>query len=286
DVSDHVFELYSKNMEKRQNNLGFVSSNEKDLKDEILQKMEFSFEIKQSLTNLSSNTDSSTTGYVMWQLTPFFLKWLLYSKHPFHDLIFEHYHEYRRNNKKELVIVELGSGISGISATILLNFCDRYIATDQHNLLKLMRENIISNCHLNSINFNSKTIGHQKNNQSHNHVTIESIEFDWEEPLDGIYELNEVMALEQETSYSSLIIACDTIYNEYLMEHFINAMAAIHRNNDERKVVDVGALVAMQLRDNCIVQMFLERLLEAQFDVFHLPEELLSDELQNGFSIY
>ena len=147
----------------------------------------FNFIIDQSLTSLNSSKDNnnSTTGYVLWSITPFFIKWLLYepTAEPFRsgisnyplkgeslgekemdtltimdnpciqipsilNLCSVHNKEIDRNSTDDCnkCVIELGSGISGILPIVLGNYVDYYVGTDQRGILPKLKYNIKENC--------------------------------------------------------------------------------------------------------------------------------------------
>lgn len=131
----------------------------------------FNLVIDQSITSLNSSKDNnnSTTGYVLWSITPFFIKWLLYSpsgemfRYGMKDvpIIYSKDDEQKidnditnldipsllntKNDSRKASVIELGSGISGILPITLGNYVDKYIATDQRGILNKLKENITGN---------------------------------------------------------------------------------------------------------------------------------------------
>lgn len=150
-------------------------------------KNTFNFIVDQSLTCLNSSRDNnnSTTGFVLWSITPFFLKWLLYdpTANAFRSGISNYLlgresleeeeidtplkkdnphvqissilnlqsisnKEIAKNSKEghKKCVIELGSGISGILPIVLGNYVDYYIGTDQQGILNKLKYNIKENC--------------------------------------------------------------------------------------------------------------------------------------------
>lgn len=138
-------------------------------------KNTFNLVIDQSITSLNSSKDNnnSTTGYVLWSITPFFIKWLLYSPSAemFRSGMKDVHIKYSRDEEgqetepncitkmdipyilnvknksgeNKVNIIELGSGISGILPITLGNYVDKYIVTDQRGILSKLKENITGN---------------------------------------------------------------------------------------------------------------------------------------------
>ncbi|EHN01234.1 YLR137W-like protein [Saccharomyces cerevisiae x Saccharomyces kudriavzevii VIN7] len=121
--------------------------------------------IEQSISSLHSSrdNDNSTTGYVVWSTTPFFINWLLYSGSaaPFrlgtqvevvngsscegHTLELPKLINLSGTDRSKRGILELGAGISGILPVILGNFVDVYVSTDQRGILNKLKHNIREN---------------------------------------------------------------------------------------------------------------------------------------------
>ncbi|KAK9377198.1 uncharacterized protein V1513DRAFT_437640 [Lipomyces chichibuensis] len=108
------------------------------------------FEIHQSLELLNSQQENSTTGAVLWQITPLFAEWLLTPGTVFHNLLFG-----ERENGSGLDVIEIGAGTSGILACALSlplfahyendSKIGSYIATDQSHILRTLKKNVGSN---------------------------------------------------------------------------------------------------------------------------------------------
>lgn len=129
--------------------------------------------VEQSLSDLNSSVsnNNSTTGYVLWSSTPFFIRWLLYSDEskPFRFLCDavevtnnrslgddddDDDNEQNveipplysvRNENSRVGIIELGTGISPLMAVILSNHVDHYVCTDQRGILNKLKQNIKEN---------------------------------------------------------------------------------------------------------------------------------------------
>lgn len=111
-----------------------------------------------------------------------------------------------RSLVQDKTVVELGSG-TGALAMLLANFANKIIATDQKPLLKLLKRNCSAN-------------------------NIEIQEFDWvDDDFGGVED-------------EGCIITCDTIYNDYLIDHLINAILSVMESSPNIK----SAIVCVQLR--------------------------------------
>lgn len=252
-VEEHIFELFVTRVDaEHDHGLGFIQR-----KDGILQLTvaDHDLEITQSLSLLNSKIVSSTTGAVAWKVSPLLVEWLLTPRTVLHSLI-----------RSQTTVVELGSGIAGIVASIIGPKISRYLATDQAHLLKLARQNIERNL----IKPNTKT----RNHETH----IETVEYDWEYIKETLSNLSMIKGIGD----YGLVIACDTIYNDFLIPHFVNALSAVLREMGPGARV----ILAQQLRSDQILEAVLNQLLNAGFVLWNIPENKLSNDLQHGFVIH
>ncbi|CAK9435639.1 uncharacterized protein LODBEIA_P03660 [Lodderomyces beijingensis] len=262
-LDEHIFELYSENAPP--SNLGFLNKSV-DTIAVTLPQSHTQLQINQSISQLSTRTTTSTTGFICWQVSVYLADWLLSDTCPI-------------KLKKSYKVLELGAGVGGICASTLASKVGHYIATDQKHILKLLKQNIAANAgnfHSSTITVDttSKKIPSRKLNAP---TIIDVVEFDWEDIERGKYNLSQV-AGEQRVE---VVIACDTIYNEYLVEPFTNAMKALLTTPGSI------AVVAVQLRDAVTMEHFVSALVsDSRLSVFTFPRHLLSEELQIGFEVY
>lgn len=77
-----------------------------------------------------------------------------------------------------------------------------------------------------------------------------------------------------------VILACDTIYNEYLIGPFINTLKKLLHAN-------AYALVAIQLRDAVTIERFVTELVQSEgLSAYVVPPNLLTRGLKLGYQIY
>lgn len=212
------------------------------------------YKFTQSISSL--NKDGSTTGFAMWKISIPFVKWLI--KSPLYDL-------------RGKYIMELGAGVTGLFSCILGKVCDKYVATDQSHLLKLLKSNIVDNVR----DVESSTIDGIVKQRKVIKGKIDVVEFDWEEPDQGWYNLKEVCGDEK----PDFVIGCDIVYNDYLVEHLVESL---ERVVGESTIVLIGLQV--RLPEN--MELFVETLLQHNFKVFLHTPEVLTDELSSGYAIY
>lgn len=257
-IEDHIFELYSER--QLQNNLGYVDRTANEI-TVTLPRNKIDLNITQSLTLLANQkSNPSSTGYICWKSSIHFTDWLISSECPF-------------KLSKKFTILELGSGTAAVCASVLLSKVQHFIATDQKHVLKLLRQNIENNVS----SFTNSIIS--KNRGGKHHQVIDVIEFDWENIDMG--KLN-IQSLNLQKQYPDVIIACDTIYNEYLISHFIKSLNTLMA--DSQKTV---ALVAIQLRDPITFEVFVTEVVQDRnLSLYNVPDHLLSDDLKNGYVVY
>ncbi|KAH3901994.1 S-adenosylmethionine-dependent methyltransferase SCDLUD_001782 [Saccharomycodes ludwigii] len=243
--------------------------------------------INQSLCSLNSTqNNNSTTGFVLWQSSPLFIKWLLYQESA---SFFRNGHTSSDSKDTILplcdestILLELGCGISGILPIILSNYVCTYIATDQNSILNKLKKNILSN--INEINKReviSKTLGitksqdeefenyKQSKNDNHNtkkEVVLEICPLDWEHPMSPATDLflNTLITSPLKQNNNLLILAMDVIYNTYLIEPFLSTIDTIFQKYSKKNFFSgkVQCFVGIQLRTQDVVEEFLIKAVE------------------------
>lgn len=263
--------------------------------------------IEQSITSLFSSQDNcnSTTGYVLWSTTPFFIKWLLYgdsaeplrrggpvkvSDQTYADetMNMQHISNMLTTPNSPTCIIELGGGISGILPVVLGNHVNRYICTDQKGILNKMKFNIRENisqlskrrCVSNSLNINLST---QQDDAIDPVVNLEVMLLDWE-----TFQLPATPSQPQlheaaENSSVIYIIAMDVIYNEFLIDPFLTTLRQL-RNFFKSRNVETHCLIGIHLRSQEVITEFLEKAI-INYD---LPIHYIEDPSLNAtrFSLY
>ncbi|CCE61230.1 hypothetical protein TPHA_0A01470 [Tetrapisispora phaffii CBS 4417] len=288
----------------------------------------YSLNIEQSLTSLNSSKDNnnSTTGYVLWSTTPFFLRWLLYHptasvfrnggdleviamdsqiealKLPHHSIVDSKLKvppiiNYDNSNREgfDCSIIELGSGVSGMTAVVLSNFVNDYIATDQKGIISKLKQNISENlvqiskkeCVSRSMDIGSEIVLEQ-NSETEAHkkpvVNLEVMPIDWE-----TFDISKPALLPMDfirISQSSnvvTIIAMDVIYNEYLIDYFLKTLIQLI-DFFKKKNIQTHCLIGIHLRSQDIITEFLEKaIIENDLKVFSLTNDYLNS---SRFSFY
>lgn len=173
----------------------------------------------------------------------------------------------------------MGTGISGLVVLALGPRVHRYIATDQTYVLKTLRNNIESN------------IVSDTSRQNKGSSNIDILELDWEQSnIDQLPALIPDLCKTQSHSGGlDVIVACDCIYNEALIPSFVDVCAELcsigSKSLDENQSRDRSpptiCIVAQQLRSSIVLEAWL-RYFHRRFQVWRIPDELLSEDLQEG----
>ncbi|KAK6442255.1 Ribosomal protein lysine methyltransferase [Oleoguttula sp. CCFEE 5521] len=219
------------------------------------------FTITQSPGLLQSNREGGTTGAAVWRTSIFLAKWLDSTKCP----LFE-----RGVLSKGSAVLELGSGISGLTASILAPNITRFVATDQPYALRLLRQNIDSN-----LPTSRKKLGTSK-------CQIDTLPLDWEQD-----DVPSFLSSHDLATGVDVVLASDCVYNYALIEPFVNVCAEIcqtrkHAEHDGEQVErPTLCIIAQQLRQPDVFEQWLEEFMR-KFRVWRVPEDLLGGGADRG----
>jgi hypothetical protein len=198
---------------------------------------------------------------VVWTVTPLFANWISSPQNflSTHHLL-----------TPSSTILELGAGVSGIVALALGPQVAKYTATDQSYVLKLLRQNITEN--LDTVLPPKQRSTRKKNPTTTTHDTrtdrITATELDWE--TSSISHLPAV----------DLVIACDCIYNEALIEPLNSTCASLCRLRGEEEKPTL-CLIAQQLRSPDVFEAWLKSFND-KFWCWQVPDEWLGEGLREG----
>ncbi|KAF1945005.1 hypothetical protein EJ02DRAFT_451846 [Clathrospora elynae] len=258
DAEEEAFVIFSQDIPSQ--SLGFIDSQASTLEISVAG---YDLVIHQSRGLLTSNRKEGTTGAVVWKVTPLFAQWIA---SPTSFLFQNHLLD------STSTIVELGTGVSGIVALTLGPRVAKYTATDQDYVLKLLRLNVAENLDTVLPKVATKKDKGSKTNKK------------------GVADKREsriaVQALDWETDHVSrvegvdLVIACDCIYNEALIEPLNSTCAAICRLRGEGEEPTL-CLVAQQLRSPDVFEAWMKSF-HAKFQVWQVPDKLLDGGLREG----
>jgi len=253
-------------------NLGFVDAKATDLEVSVSGR---DLNIVQSPGLLSSNRKEGTTGAVVWKITPLFAEWITSDSNIlFRTAVLD------RNS----IVLELGCGISGIVAVMLAPKIGRYIATDQDYVFKLLKPNIEDNASKGNASTKSKRKGKTTVacKPGHSRANIEVIALDWEASL--VSNLSTLIGpgFDDRAHTLDALIACDCVYNEALIDPFVQTCAEICQSAKAAATGKLAVcLIAQQLRSDSVFEAWLLAFHKV-FRVWRVSDELCIDGLKQG----
>lgn len=278
DPEEETFLLFSQSTPSQ--NLGFIDARAAEIEITVRGK---DLNIRQSPGLLSSNREGGTTGAVVWKITPLFAEWIASDNNVlFRTAAFDQSSE----------VLELGCGVSGIVAITLGPKIGRYIATDQDYVFKLLKSNIGSNTlHEKPISSTkakrrgAKTITSESGSSS---ADIKVIALDWE--VSSVSNLSILVGHDLDDKVHNLdaVIACDCIYNEALVDPFVQSCTeACRLVKAAPGVHPTLCIIAQQLRSASVFEAWLEAFHKI-FRVWRMPDELLIEALRehSGFVVH
>ncbi|RMZ73456.1 diaminohydroxyphosphoribosylamino-pyrimidine deaminase [Pyrenophora seminiperda CCB06] len=272
DPEEEAFIIFSQAIPSQ--SLGFIDSQAATLE---LSVAGHDLVIHQSRGLLTSDRKAGTTGAV-WKITPLFSTWISSPQNFLFTTSLLH---------PSSTILELGAGVSGIVALSLAPKVSRYTATDQAYVLKLLRQNIAENADTvfpqarkqakGAKATKAKESGSGSKKSGNGNTAADRIlirELDWE--TDSVTALPAV----------DLLIACDCIYNEALIEPLNTTCAALCKLRNRNQENGGGTtptlcLIAQQLRSPEVFEAWL-RSFHEKFWVWRVPDGLLDEGLGEG----
>ncbi|KAF2835224.1 hypothetical protein M501DRAFT_1008639 [Patellaria atrata CBS 101060] len=245
------------------------------------------FVIYQSPTVLSSNQKEGTTGAVLWKVTPLLAEWLSQQN------IFKEYEVLGPNSS----VIELGSGVSGMVTSCLASSVRAYVATDQVYALKLLKQNIAENT---PSSVPARSNGNRRTRERPARAetddlpsNVSVVPLDWE--MDAVSSLQRVLKGPSQSPAElpnvgfDVVIACDCIYNEALIEPFVSTCVDIC---ELRQIGGAAAeptvcIIAQQLRSPDVFESWLTSF-HARFRTWRLPDAFVTKELgeNSGFVVH
>ncbi|XBW36265.1 hypothetical protein QEN19_001857 [Hanseniaspora menglaensis] len=289
-IYEHINERYSlmaENTETIKQDLGIINTHKDKIIIEIdyvekikeeLQKNKkrkkkldlihknFLIELEQLPTSLKSSTNgNSTTGFVVWQSSFFFLNWLFKENG-------NQFLNWDEGNNFD--IIEIGAGVNCSNSIILSNFTKNfYISSDQKGILNKLKSNCKNN--LKEIQLYNNTIKNADRGMETNCERIfrsdslevnlvkddskevkdfrfEVLHLDWCEDATYSEFISEIDYVNVDAKARLTILAIDVIYNEFLIEPFIKTVKRLLTLRENSQ-----AIVVLQLRDEDIIIDFL-----------------------------
>ncbi|KAF2260758.1 hypothetical protein CC78DRAFT_536238 [Lojkania enalia] len=277
--TEEVFVVFSQAIPSQ--SLGFVDARASTIEITVAGR---DLTIYQSPGLLTSDRKEGTTGAVVWKVSPLFAEWIATPT----NFLFQ-----GRYLSSDTIALELGAGVSGIVALTLGHRIKKYIATDQDYVTRLLNQNISENSTTIPTNKPSKKPTSRKKrvllSNKQPAADIQTLVLDWE--LDSVTALP--LLLDQghidsdtNTKGVDLVIACDCIYNDSLIEPLNNTCAQICqlRSSSENPTI---CLIAQQLRSPEIFEAWLASF-HRLFHVFRVPDGLLTEPLRKdtGFIVH
>lgn len=156
-----------------------------------------------------------------------------------------------------------------------------YVATDQEYVLKHLRQNIADN--LEQIQPTGKSRRKKAESKPHSSSNIVVRALDWE--TDNLTNLYHDIGLQGEGVGVDLIISCDCIYNEALVDPLVSACKDICSLAPASK--PTVCVIAQQLRSPDVFEVWLVAF-HKYFHVWQVPDEFLNDGLKenSGFIMH
>ncbi|KAJ3951571.1 Ribosomal protein lysine methyltransferase [Colletotrichum tropicale] len=249
------------------------------------------FTIHQSPTVLSSTRAGGTTGAVLWKITPLFATYLSSPTSPFNCIF-----------TPTSTVLELGCGISPLTALLLAPRISRYILTDQPYVSRMIHQNLEANP-LPSSSTAAKPSSRRKkttsttttNTASSGLGSIQFTSLDWE--LDTP---TPSLTGSPSTRSFNAVVCCDCIYNEALVDPLVSTTADLARLRlriqEEEEETDTEeaersepcvCIVAQQLRSPDVFEVWAKSF-HKQFRMWRVPDELLPEGLriESGFVVH
>ncbi|KAF2455146.1 hypothetical protein BDY21DRAFT_325072 [Lineolata rhizophorae] len=293
DPSEEAFWLLSQSIPSQ--DLGFVDPRAAEISFSVADR---DLTIQQSPALLSSDRKQGTTGAVVWKVTPLVAEWAASPER----LLFR-----LGALGPAKTVLELGCGVAGVLGLALAPSVGKYVATDQNYVLRLLRENIALNNgdeeasttttnkhqHRHGKGNTKKEAGHHRewkpSRGTGNFGTIEVIPLDWE--TDDVSFFTDIGC--SSSKGVDVLIACDCIYNESLVEPFVTTCRDICRlrsnqvHDNESSEEPTLCVVASQIRSWEVMDAFLVEF-HRWFRLWRVPDRQLPESLQenSGFSVH
>ncbi|KAH6958828.1 hypothetical protein DER45DRAFT_644159 [Fusarium avenaceum] len=285
DAEEETFMLYSQPIPSM--SLGFVDAHASSVDVSVGDR---DYTIYQSPTVLSSSRSGGTTGAIIWKIAPSFATWLASPSNPI----------LTTSILTRASILELGCGISPLSALALGPRVARYVLTDQSYVQRLVQRNLDENVPLAFSSGTSASVtcgrGRKKKNahahgqgQGTNQSNIRFTTLDWETD-----EVTPSLTGSGEARSFDAVVACDCVYNYALVEPFVQACADACRlrlsdtdlaDDDERR--PCICVIGQQLRSDEVFESWLKAF-TALFHVWRVSDNALPEELRPsaGFVVH
>jgi predicted nicotinamide N-methyase len=210
-------------------------------------------------------------GLVLWKITPLFAAWISSPRNLFARC---------GVLSQDARALELGCGISGLVSLALAPHVAKYVNTDQEYVLKYVKENVEGNYSMFRPAAKAAMKKGGKKQQTPATTKEDTIGNIMIKPLD--WETSSLLALykDLDISHLDLLISCDCIYNEALIDPLITTMRDICQLAQSKDKPTV-CIVAQQLRSPDVLETWLRRFCES-FRVWRVPDKELDEGLREG----
>ncbi|KAK2018160.1 hypothetical protein LZ32DRAFT_600048 [Colletotrichum eremochloae] len=220
DPEEETFFLFSH--EFRSSNLGMIDPKAAELSLTIAGR---DFTIHQSPAILSSTRAGGTTGAVLWKVTPLFATYLSSPSSLFNPIF-----------HPSSTILELGCGISPLTALLLAPRVSRYILTDQPYVARMIQQNLETNPLPKSTSSSSSKFSSSSRRKKAGVANPSSSSLSPGPGVIAFHPLDWELDTPDPSLTGSLavrsfdaLICCDCIYNEALVGPLVSATADLAR---------------------------------------------------------
>ncbi|KAH6895317.1 hypothetical protein B0T10DRAFT_212740 [Thelonectria olida] len=281
DPEEETFLLYSQPFPSL--NLGFIDPRAAVL-DVAVNGHDFT--IHQSPSVLSSNRAGGTTGAVVWKITPTFASWLSSPTNPLFTA---------GVLTSSSSVLELGCGISPLTALGLAPRVARYVLTDQPYVQRLLQRNLDENlpqaCSspLTARPPRGKRRGGAAAKSSATTTpAVRFVTLDWETD-----EVTPALTGTPSVHSFDAVVACDCVYNYALVTPFVQTCVDACRlrtkdtSDEESDRLPCLCVIGQQLRNDDVFESWLAAF-HASFRVWRVPDAALPAELRStaGFVVH
>ncbi|KAJ4270415.1 Ribosomal protein lysine methyltransferase [Fusarium torreyae] len=279
DAEEETFILYAQPIPSM--NLGFIDPRAASVDVSVAGR---DYTIHQSPAVLSSSRTGGTTGAVLWKIAPSFAAWLSSPSNPI----------LTSSILSNISILELGCGISPLSALALGPRVARYVLTDQSYVQKLLQRNLDENLSSASNSGTSTPTGRgKKKRNAHSHGVVQpNIRFetlDWETD-----EVTPSLTGSDGVRSFDAVVACDCVYNYALVPPFVQTCVDACRlrlsdpefsDSDER--LPCICIIGQQLRSDEVFESWLKAF-SSSFRTWRVSDNALPEELRPaaGFVVH
>ncbi|KAH7165622.1 hypothetical protein EDB81DRAFT_259931 [Dactylonectria macrodidyma] len=283
DSEEETFLLYSQPIPSL--NLGFIDPRASIVDVTVAGR---DFAIHQSPSVLSSNRAGGTTGAVLWKITPTFATWLASPSNPL-------FTSGALGGPLSASVLELGCGISPLSALALAPRVARYVLSDQPYVQRLLQRNLdenlpsVSGPHSGSGSGSGSgpRVRGKKRGAAAAPAPQPSVRFtalDWETD-----EVTPSLTGSDQVRSFDAVVACDCVYNYALVAPFVQTCADACRLRIEDSTEDRPCLcvIGQQLRNDEVFESWLKTF-HTSFRVWRVPDAALPEELRSsaGFVVH